>query len=178
MTAPQKICPQCQTPAPLDAAFCRNCGRQYRTQFASGGGAVTPSASAPSPVPASSLPPFEAKPQAALSPRMMQILVLLGAMVVFFSVLALRNTTQHGNTQAPAPLDRRDLPQPPPFAPPQVSTSTGNDSNSETANRSAGQERQTGDPNTPPVGPDGRIHLQSGGSITREEWEKARRAIQ
>src|SRR5580700_10799049 len=28
-----KICPKCQSPAPLEATFCGQCGRQYRTKF-------------------------------------------------------------------------------------------------------------------------------------------------
>lgn len=31
--SPFKVCPQCQTPAALDAPSCTRCGRQYRTQF-------------------------------------------------------------------------------------------------------------------------------------------------
>ncbi len=34
MSQPNKICPQCQTPAPLHAGFCGNCGHRYRTAFA------------------------------------------------------------------------------------------------------------------------------------------------
>lgn len=30
----QKVCPQCQTPAPVSAGFCGSCGHRYRTQFA------------------------------------------------------------------------------------------------------------------------------------------------
>lgn len=33
-TTHYKACPQCQTPAPLQAAQCAHCGRHYRTQFA------------------------------------------------------------------------------------------------------------------------------------------------
>jgi hypothetical protein len=31
--SPQKACPRCHTPSPLDAGFCSRCGHQFRTQF-------------------------------------------------------------------------------------------------------------------------------------------------
>jgi hypothetical protein len=33
MSQPNKICPRCQTPAPLSAGFCGSCGHRYRTAF-------------------------------------------------------------------------------------------------------------------------------------------------
>ena len=174
MTSPQKICPQCQTPAPLDAAFCRRCGRQYRTQFAATG------------VPAASAPPlaqpptdFSSKPAMAFSRPMLQGIAVLGALVVFLGVLAVRSATRHDPAPAAAPTDRSLLPQPPPYSAPQVSTTTSSDPVNDQAKRFIEQARQENglEPPSGSVGSDGKIHLQSGGTITKEEWDRASRSI-
>lgn len=55
-----KVCPQCKTPAALDAPQCASCGRVYRTQFAKGAPpasqAVRPAPAAPTAPPVAALP--------------------------------------------------------------------------------------------------------------------------
>ena len=172
MTVPQKVCPRCQTSAPLEAAFCRQCGRQYKTQFTSD--------NIPAPLNVPLAPPpaeFAAGPPLVLSRRLTQTLTVLGALVVFLSVLAARSTMRHDVAAKP---DTSGLPQPPPYAAPQVPATTSSDPINDEAKRFIEQEKQEHGLDPPPssVGPDGRIHLQNGGSITREEWDKAKRAVQ
>ncbi|HLK59385.1 MAG TPA: zinc ribbon domain-containing protein [Chthonomonadaceae bacterium] len=178
MTAPQKICPQCQTVAPLEAAFCRQCGRQYRTQFAPGG---VPMASgqpiAPVPPPPA---PIAANPPQALSRRMVLAVAAMGALVVFLSVLAIRSSMQQHGSPSADPHTSVGRAQPPPFAPPQVSTAVSSDPVNEEAKRFIERESAEHglDPPSGAVSSDGRIHLRGGGSITKEEWDKAKRSVQ
>lgn len=52
MSVPHKICPRCKRPAPLDAAFCAGCGRQYKTNFsAPNDQTILGQASPPAPTP-------------------------------------------------------------------------------------------------------------------------------
>jgi hypothetical protein len=177
MTPPHKICPQCKTPAPLDAGFCGQCGRQYRTQFA------PPPASTASPPVDDAAPrsfPIAAPPRAML--RLAQAAV---ALVAFLGVLLAAGVFSQGNMRAPNTEPQR---VPAPVAttgsapePPTKSTSAADpDPVTLEAQRVIQRENERLDISAPAgaVAPDGKIHLKGGGAISPAEWEAAHRKLQ
>lgn len=172
---PHKLCPRCQTPAPLDARFCSQCGRQYRTQFPSS------SPSAPSglgEVPASSTP-FPLGRGAggvgtnAQSPLLKEILLggtalLVFCMVLFAAIRARQANTPHTLLPPAGPVGLSGPAQTPAVDP-------------LTAEAQRAVERADQRLGLPPPGSvdaQGRIHLRTGGTISKEEWDAARRKVE
>ncbi|HZT44145.1 MAG TPA: zinc ribbon domain-containing protein [Chthonomonadaceae bacterium] len=167
MTMPHKVCPRCQTPAPLEARFCSQCGRQYRTQFPAS------SPSSPAAAPETS---FTAAPRAQ-TPLLKEILLggtaLLVFCVVLFSAIHARQANEP-HTLLPPPM--------PPAGPvglsgpaeaPAVDPLT-----SEAQHAVERANQRLGLPPPGSVDAQGRIHLRTGGTISKEEWDAARRKVE
>lgn len=175
MNAPQKQCPKCGTVAPLDATFCGQCGRQYRTQFTSPDAGMPPSAPAP----------FYSAPAPA-APRMPSVWILravqgLIAAIACFAVLSFSGVFRHDG-KAPAPVTlSRSTTQQEPSAPAnqetQVRRALSEDPIESEARRVIDRESKRLDL-PPPVSDDGKVHLRSGGTISKEEWDAASRKAQ
>lgn len=174
MNAPQKQCPKCGTVAPLDATFCGQCGRQYRTQF------TAPDGGAPQATPA----PFYTAPVPA-APRLTSVWMLravqgLIAAVACFAVLSFSGVFRNGGKTAPLALSRptaQQAPSAPADQNEQVRRALSDDPVEAEARRVVDRESKRLDL-PPPVGADGKIHLRSGGSISKEEWDAASRRAQ
>ena len=104
------------------------------------------------------------------------------AVVVAVLILILdhRGKTGGYNIQATRSIDR---PMPPPQAPPDANAADmvkhGDDPIEEEAKRVLERDNAQLQTAPPPgtVGPDGRIHLRGGGSVTREQWDDANRRL-
>jgi hypothetical protein len=176
MTVSQKQCPRCSTVAPLDATFCGQCGRQYRTQFVPSG------ASSPS---AGHAPAYHA-PVPAFAPRTPSVTMLRAAQggvaaLACFGVLALSGIFRpDGKSRAPvvtaAPSAPRSVP-PAAGLNAEARKSLSEDPIESEARRVVDRESRKLDL-PPPVSQDGRIHLRSGGTISKEEWDAASRKAQ
>lgn len=185
-----KICPRCQTPAPLDAAFCGQCGRQYRTQF------VPPQAP---PVAPNASPRFAAAqgtfPQEAFAPRgnavsrpAQWLAALVVAVLAFFLVYWLvgrrpgvSSPLPPRTASNPASTERAARVAAPPDAETEARRAVS-ETDPVTAQAQREVERAKRDLGLPPpadsVSPDGRIHLRSGGTIRKDDWDKARQGLQ
>jgi len=157
-----KICPQCKTIAPLDAAFCAQCGRQYRTQFAT------------AQQPKTDIDPVspDAQTQAHLneSPSLLGLIVgiLCIACLVAIGILKVNKHTGPLVTGGTAGKSATmGLPQKPPAGNSERSSQTG----PEDPKSLAGQETGSGDHAQPKE--DDTIPLRGGGSITKKQWEEA-----
>lgn len=171
MSAPYKECPRCGTAAPLDAAFCGSCGRQYRTQFASPALVQPPAESAqaqPGTEIASAAPPQTRQP--GVWPA-----VVLAAAVAFSSVLWLGLSRRPRAPQASG----AGAPSPTASAQParEAASPALQDPIRETARQEVEKARDEGIVPAAPPTADGRIHLRSGGTISRDEWDAAQRKV-
>lgn len=176
MTVPQKQCPRCSTAAPLDATFCGQCGRQYRTQFAppaNGGPVAMPTPTYSAPVPAS-------------APRALPVWALRAAQgavaaLVCVSVLVFSGVFRQDGKSRPSAVNSAPA-APTRVAPPgdlnaKVRDALREDPIGSEARRVVDRESRKLDL-PPPVDSDGRIHLRNGGAISREEWDAASRKVQ
>lgn len=176
MTVPQKQCPRCGTLAPLDATFCGQCGRQYRTQFAPPGDGVSHAA----PAPVYYAPPPDVAPKL---PSVWMLRAVQGAVaaLVCMAVLVFAGVFRHdGKSSAPVVTSAPAAPQSvPPSAgqSAEVRQALSADPIDSEARRVVDRESQKLNL-SPPVSPDGKIHLRSGGTITQEEWDAASRKAQ
>jgi hypothetical protein len=175
MTVSQKQCPRCGIVAPLDATFCGQCGRQYRTQFVPqvDGGLGVPSAPQGAVVPA-----FAPRPPSVWMVRAAQggvaALVCMG--VLFFSGVFRHD----GKSSAPAVTSAPASPHsvdPPAGLNEEARKALSEDPLEAQARRVVDRESQKLSL-LPPVNADGKIHLRSGGTISREEWDAASRKAQ
>jgi hypothetical protein len=170
-----KICPKCQSPAPLEATFCGQCGRQYRTQF------VTPSVSTPNterPPHGTVQTPNTRHPAPASIPAAILVMSVIVAALIL--MVAHRNRPGEYTVQTPRSVER-------PLAAPQLPTDSdaagmvkhGEDPIEEEAKRVVERDnaRLQNSPPATAVGPDGRVHLRGGGSITKEQWDDANRRL-
>lgn len=95
MNQPYKVCPQCRTPAALQAPACASCGRQYRTQFApplSQTQAINPVGMPPPAGGASPLPRSRRKSKAPLA-----VAACCSVPVLFLFVVTLFGSLPGGN---------------------------------------------------------------------------------
>ncbi len=176
-----KICPKCQTPAPIEATFCGQCGRQYRTQFAAAEQQSyltehrTPELQTPGPELLT--PNFQ-----RLSPYVAAAIVVLSAVVAIL-ILMLSHRGKPGENTTNLTMGH-PLVAPLPLAHSSSMSAAdmvkqGEDPIEEEARRTL--ERDNAQLQTEPpassVGSDGRIHLRGGGSITREQWDDANRRL-
>lgn len=176
MTVSQKQCPRCSAAAPLDATFCGQCGRQYRTQFApsaTGGPAAMPTPTYSAPVPASAPRAFSVW---ALRAVQGAVAALVCVSVLVFSGVFRQNGRGGLPALSAAPA------APTRVAPPgelnaKVRDALREDPIESEARRVVDRESRKLDL-PPPVDSDGRIHLRSGGTISREEWDAASRKAQ
>ncbi len=144
-----KLCPRCSTPAPIEDAFCNNCGRQYRTKFV----AETAHANTEG----------AAHPRSAGRP-------FYSVGVIAFAVLLLVLI-------AGAVIHRRQsdqLPSIPQFSAPRAQNMRAPVQEPE-HDQDSEPEPSTSD--TTSDGDD-RIQLRGGGSITRSQWEEAQRHVE
>jgi hypothetical protein len=161
--------------APLDATFCGQCGRQYRTQF------VPPAAGVPNTMPA---PVYNTPPQdfAPRTPSVWMLRTVQGAVaaLVCMAVLAFSGVFRHDGRSAPVVTSASSTPQ---SAPPatdqdaQVRKALSDDPIDSEARRVVDRESQKLNL-PPPVSADGKIHLRSGGTISQKDWDDAARKVQ
>lgn len=177
MTVSQKQCPRCGTVAPLDATFCGQCGRQYRTQFVpSGAGAP---GIAPAPDYGAALPAF-----APRTPSVWMLRAAQGAIaaLVCVGVLAFSGVfRQDGKSRVPAVTSAPASPHsvdPPAGRNAEARRALSEDPVESEARRVVDRESRKLNLAPPPVNADGKIHLRSGGTISREEWDAASRKAQ
>ncbi len=170
MSAPQKQCPQCAELAALDAAFCGQCGRQYRTQF------VPPSASDGSSGGFAVMEPFTSGKPAVWLVRSSQAAV---ALLVCLTVLMLsgvfRRQAKPGLPEVTAVAGAHRSVSLPEDLPSAARRALSDDPVETAARRAVERESQKLDLAPPKVSEDGKIHLRSGGTVSKEEWEAARR---
>lgn len=176
MTVSQKQCPRCSTVAPLDATFCGQCGRQYRTQFVPPGNG-SHSAAAPAPIYNAAVPDYAPRTRSVWMLRAAQGAVAALACV---GVLAFSGVFRHEERgSVPAVVSAPAAPQT--VAPPEphgeIRKALREDPIESEARRVVDRESRKLDL-PPPVGTDGKIHLRSGGAISREEWDAANRKAQ
>ena len=176
MTGSQKQCPRCSTVAPLDATFCGQCGRQYRTQFVPYGD----SSPGVAPAPASHAPVPDFAPR---TPSVTMLRAAQGgvAALVCFGVLALfgifrQDEKGHAPVVTVAPSAPWSVP-PSAGLNAEARKSLSEDPIESEARRVVDRESRKLDL-PPPVSQDGRIHLRSGGTISKEEWDAASRKAQ
>lgn len=174
-----KICPNCKSPAPLEAAHCGHCGREYRTQFISG------SLQAPSMAgPTGKLHSTQTGDRSALSDtRVISVSIVVMAGLVAVLILAVIHRSRRAEVVGSAvPRSARSA-QRISSAPGERDAANmvknGNDPVQEEAKRMVEREtsRLQSEPPANSVGADGRIHLRGGGSITKEQWEDANRRL-
>jgi hypothetical protein len=176
MTAAQKQCPRCGVVAPLDATFCGQCGRQYRTQF------VPSAAGTPPAMPA----PVYQTPPPAYAPRTPSVWMLRAvqgvvAAVVCFVVLSFSGIFRRdGHSNAPVVAATPSTPQrvaPAAGLNAEARKALSEDPVAAEARRAVDRESKRLDL-PPPVSQDGKVHLRSGGTISQEEWNAASRKAQ
>lgn len=179
MTASQKQCPRCGTLAPLDATFCGQCGRQYRTQFvpqdgSAGGAFADPGAPYAAPAPA-----FAPRTPSVWILRVVQGTI---AAVVCFGILAYSGFFRHDTRSAApavvtAPTTHPSSAEAPVDQKTAARRALSDDPIEAEARRAVDRESQKLNL-TPQVSQDGKIHLRSGGTISKEEWDAASRKVQ
>ncbi|MCW3053750.1 MAG: hypothetical protein JWN14_2920 [Chthonomonadales bacterium] len=185
MNVPQKQCPRCGTTAPLDATFCGQCGRQYRTQF------VPPADGAPHAAPAPVYPApqtvYNAPTPVQFAPRTPSVWMLRAmqggiAALVCMAVLAFSGVFRHdGTPNAPAVTSAPTAPQSDTPATTQdaaVRRALSDDPIESEARRVVDRESQKLNLPPPAVSADGKIHLRSGGTISQKDWDAASRKVQ
>jgi hypothetical protein len=176
MTVPQKQCPRCGAVAPLDATFCGQCGRQYRTQFVP----PTDGAFHAAPAPVYNAPPPDFTPR---TPSVWMLRAVQGAVaaLVCIAVLAFSGVFRHdGKNAGPAMTSAPAAPQsavPATDQSAEVRKALSNDPIDSEARRVVDRESQKLNL-PPPVSADGKVHLRSGGTISQEEWNAANRKLQ
>ncbi len=178
MNMPQKQCPKCGAVAPLDATFCGQCGRQYRTQFVTPGEGV-PQFAVPPPV-------YNTAPPPDLAPRTPSVWMLRAiqggiAALVCIGVLALSGIFRHdGKNGAPVVTSASSAPSltsPSATQDAEVRKALSEDPIDSEARRVVDRENRRLDL-PPPVSADGKIHLRSGGTISQKDWDAASRKLQ
>lgn len=190
MNVPQKQCPRCGTTAPLDATFCGQCGRQYRTQFvppADGAPHAAPAPVYPAPQSVYNAPPANFAPPVQFAPRMPSVWMLRAmqggiAALVCMAVLAFSGVFRHdGTPNAPAVTSAPTAPQSASPATTQdaaVRKALSEDPIESEARRVVDRESQKLNLPPPAVSADGKIHLRSGGTISQKDWDAASRKVQ
>ena len=176
MTASQKQCPRCGTMTPLDTTFCGQCGRQYRTQFVPSGDAIPAAAPAPA---YTAFPP--AHPPRTPSVWMLRAAQGAVAALVCFGVLMFSGIfRQDGSRRTAVVTTAPATPHsvtPAPGLNAEARKSLSADPIESEARRVVDRESRKLDL-PPPVSQDGKIHLRSGGTISKEEWDAASRKAQ
>ncbi len=175
MTVPQKQCPRCSTPAPLEATFCGQCGRQYRTQFAppaaggAGGGFDLSGGGQASSV-------ADGRTPAVWMIRTAQVAVALLVCVVVLAGSGVFRQNRKGSVPAvtSAPASPHEV-APPADVTAEARKALSEDPIESAARRAVDRESRRLDLPPPKVSEDGKIHLRSGGTISKEEWEAANR---
>lgn len=144
-----KLCPRCNTPARIEAAFCNNCGRHYRTKFAAENAQANTEGTLP--------PGSPGRPSystGVIAFALLLLLLLVGAVIHRRQSDQLPSVPQFSapgaqNMRAPVQEPEHDLDAEPAPSTPDT-TSEGDD----------------------------RIQLRGGGSITRSQWEEAQRHVE
>jgi hypothetical protein len=180
-----KICPKCKSPAPLEATYCGQCGRQYKTRFV---GTLPPAIDSPTSggsIDARSVSALNAeRPTPNTGRRTPNLSVAIVVMSVVVAALIL-TVVQRGRTGFYSSKSSSSVDQPAAL-PRSRSEQAAADLESPADDRGSEVPTHTLEPdnlgplNAPPagaIGPDGRIHLRGGGSITREQWDEANRRI-
>lgn len=181
MATPQKICPRCRALAPLDAGFCGQCGHQYRTQF------TAPPVVLPQAAPAYASAAFP-DPVSAVPRRPLQWLAVAGIAALTFALVFWFAGRRNGAApSAPSSGYIRQASTPQRVSVPSEEDSAARraldaEADPVTAQAQREVERAKRDLGLPPpaaaVTPDGRIHLRSGGTIRKEEWDRARSSLE
>lgn len=180
MENPRKLCPQCQTPAPVEAGFCGRCGHQYRTQFA------------PNAAPSQANPPLALQKRGAALQKSGGATPFLGVLVTLIALGSFGFVVWVGTRPKQAQPDERVAVRVPTSAPAaksapqeeggdQASKRAGLDPVEAEARRALERAKRNIDiplADTTPKDSDGRIHLRGGGSVGKEDWDAARRAVQ
>lgn len=175
-------CPQCRANNFPGQPRCWQCGASLPPQDALN--------SRPSPGPQGSPMPFPARPGPGVAspPRLLWGLVLAGVALVSFLAVFLLVNRRAANEKIVWETPRRSEPALAP-APAPDATNAANEAparpeNSDPLTDQAKREIQRAQrdlaiPAPDSVsGKDGRIHLRSGGTISADEWERARRKVQ
>lgn len=182
MVAPYKVCPKCQSPAPLDATFCGQCGRQYRTQFSPAGVAL--SAAPPNPNFSVAAPQLDAQVTASRSQGTRGLSFAIVGMSIVVAILIL-TVVHRGHPEvvgeSASHVTQASRSVAPPVAPDSLSKPPATDTDPATDAARGVVERAERDMGAPPstsaTGPDGLVHLRNGGTITREQWDAAAKKV-
>ncbi len=163
-----KLCPKCQTPAPIEAVFCGSCGHQYRTHFTPQ--APTPNFAPPTPRPASSK---------GLTVALASVI----GMGVFGGVLWLGTRPKsvelpHVSTVSTPPSTVTRTQKEIPVETPKQTSLDPVEAEARRAIERAKRNIDIPLANNTPKDSQGRIHLRGGGSINQEDWDAARNAVQ
>ncbi|MDE2127519.1 MAG: hypothetical protein KGJ62_13105 [Armatimonadetes bacterium] len=167
MIAQEKICPRCGARAPLDAGACAQCGHAYRTAFpAAPPPWAEPAAGGKTPGGAGALV------KAVLWGVRIGTAIAVGLAVWLF--LRGRLAGASGGLPAPAisPSAAGDGMSP--------QTTAGTDPITAQARSMLKQQGDNTEPSGATgsiTGPDGRVHLRGGGTISKERYDEARRRL-
>ncbi|MCX6379114.1 MAG: zinc ribbon domain-containing protein [Armatimonadetes bacterium] len=173
MEIPRKLCPRCQASAPVEAGVCGKCGHQYRTHFT------------PHQVQPAISPPLQAKPvDGKVNRVLITMLATLVAVGSFGTVIWMgtrpkpdkpaSRTTIHAQNVAPIERPVQETPI-------ELPKSTRLDPVEAEARRALERAKRNIDiplADTTPKDSDGRIHLRGGGSVSKDDWNAARNAVQ
>jgi hypothetical protein len=168
MSQPIKNCPRCQAPAPLETAFCEQCGHRYRTAF-----------------PAQNPPPRPATSAKQPAPPLLRAAILVVAVCVAYAsfVLVLRLGRDKPANFAADPVRLQPQPTHTGSAPPTNAVEERKaepiDPVEAEARRALNRAKRDLDiPQNAATDETGRLRLRGGGAIDRATWEEAQRKLQ